>query len=92
MKLNQLLFVFIVLGLLQLSIERKRKQKKRSKAKKDPKEKRPGKVSVELFCDSCKAVLLEAMKELRGKKKESDVLDIMNDICASDKYNIYRKY
>lgn len=91
MKLKLILFIIVLFALLQLTIERKRKRKKEPKAKKDPKAKRPEKVSPELFCDSCKAVLLEAMNELRGKKKESDVLDLMPNICNSEKYNIYRK-
>lgn len=91
MKAKLLVFILIVLVLVKLSTEKKNKNSKNRKPK-DPKSRRPEKVSAELFCDSCQAILIEAMKKLRGKKKESDILDIMSDVCQQDKYNVYRKY
>lgn len=91
MKPKIIIFVFVVVILFQLTIEKKKKKSKNRKTR-DPKSRRPEKISAELFCDSCQAILTEAMKELRGKKKESDVLDIMTNICNPEKYNVYRKF
>jgi hypothetical protein len=69
-----------------------RKKKKRAKEDKveDPKERRPEKVKPELYCDACQAIVKEAVKRLRGKKKESDVVDLMENICSQDHYYSYR--
>ena len=31
-------------------------------------------------------------KKLRGKKKESDVFDVLDDVCNPELYNVYSKY
>jgi hypothetical protein len=87
MKIKHFLSIIVILlCLIHLSDEKKKKRKKKSK---DPLNKRPSSVSAELFCDACQAVLKETMKELRGKKRESDVIDAMTNICNPEKYNIY---
>lgn len=87
MRLRVLLAFFVVLAIVDKSVEKKKKRVKHKK--KDPLLKRPSNISPELFCDSCLAILGEAMKELRGKKKESDVIDYMEKVCKPEKYNIY---
>ena len=73
----------------------KKKKKKKSKNLLEnglpiPDAVRPTSVSRELFCDSCIAILTEAMKVLRKSRKESDVLAYVEDnLCDGRKYNIY---
>lgn len=87
MKIKHNVIILLVIALCVTGLaEAKKKKKKKTK---DPLNKRPSSVSAELFCDACLAVLKETMKELRGKKKESDVIDAMTDVCNPEKYNIY---
>lgn len=82
--------LMIIFILTSLTDEKKKKKKRNNKKKSnDPLNRRPSSVSPELFCDACQAILKEAMKELRGKKRESDVIDYMTTVCKPDKYNIY---
>ncbi len=81
--------ILILILLISLSSEKKKKKKKGNKKDKNPLNKRPSSISPELFCDSCQAILKEAMKELRGKKSEADVYDYMTTVCKPEKYNIY---
>jgi hypothetical protein len=85
---------FFLLGLIlviSLSLLESRKRKKKQKEKKDndPKSKRPEKIKPEQWCDVCQAIIIEAGKFLMGKKKESDVIDYMEDICNQEKYYTY---
>jgi hypothetical protein len=67
-------------------------KKKKGKAKKkqdNPLDRRPNRISPELYCDACLAIIKEGAKELRGKKKESDVYDILDDICKPERYYVY---
>ena len=51
---------------------------------------RPTDVPKELFCDSCQAIIKEALKNLRNLSKESDVLFYLsNNPCEQNKYNDY---
>ena len=43
----------------------------------------------DLYCSACKAMVLEALKELHSKKSEADVFDTMSGICDSKHYSIY---
>jgi hypothetical protein len=87
MRIDIILIVFV----LSVLADAKRKKKKvREEKKEDPLDRRPSGVSKEHYCDSCTALLTEGAKELRGKKKESDVYDIMDNLCNPEKYYIYR--
>jgi hypothetical protein len=88
MKVEIILFIFA----LFLLADARRKKKKKPKVEKveDPRDRRPSQITKELYCDSCIAIIKEAAKELRGKKKESDVYGIMDEICNPEKYNTYR--
>ena len=91
---SKFLFVVFILSLIFLInlSEARRKRKKEKKPKKEPKnplEKRPEKIKPELYCDACQAIIKEAVKELRGKKKESDVMDYMDSVCQPEKYYVY---
>ena len=89
MKIEIILFIFALFYLT----DAKRKKKKKAKVEKveDPRDRKPSHISNELYCDSCIAIIKEAAKELRGKKKESDVHDIIDELCRPEKYNTYRK-
>lgn len=81
--------LIVVLLLVCLTDERKKKKKPTEKKTSNPLDKRPDSVKPELYCDACQAILKEAMKELRGKKKESDVIDYMTTVCDPEKYYVY---
>ena len=38
-------------------------------------------VPTEWYCHGCKLFVRETIAELRGKRKESDVIDVMSTIC-----------
>lgn len=90
MKIYQTLLLFLVVSLIQTRKKKKKKTKVENKPI-DPKDKRPSNISPELFCDACLAIVKEAAKELRGKKKESDVLEVLENACDSERYYTYRK-
>lgn len=81
-------FTIILLLSFLLKVLSKKKRKK-NKTFPDPESVRPSSVSKELFCDACEAIIKEACKNLRGKKKESDVEFYLTDVCNPEKYNIY---
>jgi hypothetical protein len=90
MKISLLLLICIIISLVET-----RKKKKKAKAQpkpQDPLDKRPSNIKPELYCDACIAMVKESVKELRGKKKESDVLDVVGEVCNPEKYYTYRKY
>lgn len=89
-RLLLLAFVFVL-----LSFNESRKKKKKQRAPKQPEnplDRRPSKIKPELYCDACIAMIRESVKELRGKKKQSDVVSVVEDICNPEKYYTYRKY
>ena len=65
----KLLLILIIFSYIPFIFSKKRKKKE-----KNPNDLRPTSVSKELFCDACQAIIQEAIKRLRGLKKESDVL------------------
>ena len=95
------LFVFFIIFCLFSSVllaEKKKKHKKKNKNNKSeklpnglptPNSIRPSTVSPELLCDSCQAIIFEALKSLKKATKESDVLFYLSDVCNPKKYNIY---
>ena len=72
-----------------LAREKKKKKDKKNKKEENPISKRPDSVKPELYCDACQAIIKEATKELRGKKKESDVMDYLDRVCDPEKYYVY---
>ena len=89
MKISLLLLVSIILMSLADSRKKKKKQKAQKKAE-DPLDRRPTKTNPELYCDSCMAMVTESIKELRGKKKESDVITVVENVCDPERYYTYR--
>ena len=74
------------------------KKKKKGKKKSDnlmenglptPDSIRPSHVSPELLCDSCQAIISEAIKRLGKQTKSSDVLFYLDKVCDPQRYNIY---
>lgn len=84
-------FLFILVLILLSFTEQQRKRKKTKKQKKEinPIDLRPETVSKELWCDICIAIIKEATKELRRKKKESDVIEYLTEVCNPEKYYTY---
>lgn len=91
MKLKLLIFLaLIILVIIDPSQQRQKKKKpKKKKAAKNPLDKRPDKIKPELYCDACQAIVKEAVKELRGKKRESDVMAYLERVCDPEKYYVY---
>ena len=87
MKFEIILFIFVLIAFVDA---RKKKKKQKEQRVEDPLNRRPSNISAELYCDSCQAIIKEAVKELRGKKKESDVYDIMDNVCNPEKFYTYR--
>ena len=50
---------------------------------------RPTNVSPELLCDSCQAIISEAIKRLGKQTKSSEVLYYLDKVCDPEKYYIY---
>jgi hypothetical protein len=86
------LLLTIVLLLSLPAIQSGKKKKNTQKKPENPKERRPDKVKPELYCDACQAMVKEAIKALFGKKKESDVIDVLTDVCNPEKYYVYCIY
>lgn len=82
--------ILLVVVLLVSLCEQKKKKKKDKKSKDfNPLDLRPQSVKPELYCDACIAIIKEATKQLRGKKRESEVFDYMADVCNPEKYYVY---
>jgi hypothetical protein len=94
MRKEFLLILFICI--INLSLVDSRKKKKKSKTETtttaNPIDKRPDIITPEHYCDVCIAVVKEMTKELRGKKKESDVFFVLDNVCNPELYNNYRNY
>ena len=98
-----ILFIFISLFNISFSQEegktktksgkRKKKGKKSSKLMDNglptPDSIRPSHVSPELLCDSCQAIVNEAVKRLGKQTKSSEVLFYLDKVCDPQRYNIY---
>ena len=104
MKTNYLFgfLIFILISLFNISLCQTDKNKSTKKKKKGKKSKklmenglptpdsiRPSNVSPELLCDSCQAIINEAVKRLGKQTKESEVLFYLDKVCDPSRYNIY---
>lgn len=89
MKFKKLGLLAIIVGALFMSLSQSKKKKKQKKEE-DPLNKRPSKIQPELYCDSCIAIIKEATKKLYNKKSESEVFDVLDDICNPELYYTYR--
>jgi hypothetical protein len=89
----KLVLVLLIATILVVFVENRKKKKKAKQPKKpeNPLDRRPDKIKPELYCDACIAMVKETVKELRGKKKESDVIAIIENVCDPEKYYTYRK-
>ncbi len=90
MKIYFLLFITLFV-LWSVESRKKKKKPKEPKKPENPLDRRPSNVKPELYCDACIAMVKESVKELRGKKKESDVTEVVDDVCNPEKYYTYRK-
>ena len=89
--------IIIIITLIQL-ITNKSKKKKQKKDKTPrlanglptPESVRPNYVTPELFCETCRAIVKEAVKELKTKTKESDVMYYLDNVCDENKYQVYQ--
>jgi hypothetical protein len=87
---THVLFSLIILFLVVIVESRKKKKKAKTEAKQEnPLDRRPLSITPEHYCDSCIAIIKEMTKLLRGKKKESDVFDVLDDACNPELYNVY---
>lgn len=83
------LLVFLV-SIHFVLLRKKKKKAKPAKKPQDPLSRKPEKIQPELYCDACIAMIKETTKELRGKKKESDVIEALESVCNPEKYYTYR--
>ena len=89
--------MIIIITLIHL-IANKSKKKKQKKDKTPrlanglptPESVRPNYVTPELFCETCRAIVKEAVKELKTKTKESDVMYYLDNVCDENKYQVYQ--
>ena len=86
-----LTFALILISLISITISKKKKKQKKEKKPENPLDRRPQSTSPELFCDACQAIIQEATKQLYNKKKESDVVDVLEYICNPEYYYKYSK-
>ena len=105
MKTFYFLFIFLIFSLIVqiLSKEKQKKKPKPNKVKGKSKKSdklmdnglptpdsiRPSHVSPELLCDSCQAIISEAVKRLGKQTKASEVLFYLDKVCEPQRYNIY---
>ena len=95
-KLSFLQIILISkLIILSLSKSKKKKDKKDNISNTlpnglpTPEFARPDYIIPELFCETCRAIVNEALKELKTKRKESDVYDYLSKVCDESKYTTY---
>ena len=105
MKTFYFFFIFLIFSLIVqiLSKEKQKKKPKTNKVKGKSKKSdklmdnglptpdsiRPSHVSPELLCDSCQAIISEAVKRLGKQTKASEVLFYLDKVCDPQRYNIY---
>ena len=105
MRTFYFLFIFLIFSLTVqiLSKEKQKKKPKPNKVKGKSKKSdklmdnglptpdsiRPSHVSPELLCDSCQAIISEAVKRLGKQTKASEVLFYLDKVCDPQRYNIY---
>ena len=105
MKVHYIFLTFLIFSLINLSLtkEEQKPKSKSIKKKKKPKKSddlmenglptpesiRPTNVSPELLCDSCQAIISEAVKRLGKQTKSSEVLYYLDKVCDPQRYNIY---
>ena len=97
-----IIFQIVIIICLINSVINKSKKKKNKKEKKDdninklpnglptPESVRPNYVTPELFCETCRAIVKEAVKELKTKTRESDVMFYLDNACDENKYTRYQ--
>ena len=100
MKTKYLISVFQIIIIIFLinQVLNKSKKKKGKKVKTPklpnglptPESVRPNYITPELFCETCRAIVKEAIKELRTKTKESDVMYYLDNACDENKYTVYQ--
>ena len=78
----------MLISLISVVYPKKKKKQKKPK-KENPIDRRPESTSPELFCDACIAVVKESTKLLFNKKKETDVVDVLEEICNPELYYSY---
>ena len=89
------LILFSNLIILSLAKPKKKKEKKEKNSPTlpnglpTPESVRPNYIIPELFCETCRAIVNEALKELRSKTKESDVYSYLSNACDESKYTRY---
>ena len=98
--LFSLLQIFIIINLINLSTNKSKKKKNKKKSRSNlptlpnglptPESVRPNYVTPELFCETCRAIVKEAVKELKTKTRESDVLYYLDNVCDENKYTVYQ--
>jgi hypothetical protein len=87
---THVIFSLIILFVLVTVETRKKKKKTKTETKaENPLDRRPASITPEHYCDSCIAIIKEMTKLLRGKKKESDVFDVLDEACNPELYNVY---
>jgi hypothetical protein len=87
--LNLILFTFLILTTFT-----KKKSKKSKKSKKEekfePVDYKPQHITWEHYCDECKKTVEEVLRRSRGKKTESDIIEVLQDMCDPEKYREHR--
>jgi len=81
--MRKLLLVLAIIALICVSsIEAAKKGKKKKSEK-------PTNVEPRLYCESCRALVNETLKMLKGSTSEIEIYDILSDPCNQRRYVIY---
>ena len=85
-------FIILIILLVSINIDAKKRKKTQNKRNLDPKQYKPNKLTPELWCDACNAIVRETNRLLRGKSSEADVFEVTDDVCNPERYYTYSIY
>ena len=98
--MKNLYYLFqVILSICLINLIASKSKKKKYKQDKTPRlpnglptpeSVRPNYVTPELFCETCRAIVKESIKELKSKTRESDVMYYLDNVCDEKKYTTYQ--
>jgi len=79
--------ILILTFITKIEARRKRKQVEKPKKKPyDPRNRKPARLSNELYCQICKDIVKETARSLYNKKRDYEVIDAIEKVCDSKEY------
>jgi hypothetical protein len=79
---------YLLTFIIKIDAARKRKKVEKPKTKKvyDPRDRKPSRLSNELYCQICKDIIKETTRSLYNKKRDYEVIDSIEKVCDSKEY------